>query len=137
MPTIRYFDTSKVKSEFVELEVKYTKREFGGYYVCRADNGRQLGWVFKQSEFGAKPGSWDAYPSSSAFRGDSLDDEGDLLDHVDEWVVGTIGQARRVASEFESRADAAQQLLYYLADNRATALTGESSYYCTPWKSRA
>lgn len=124
-------DYRALKVALLSVDVKFTRRDCGGWYVTRRDNGRHLGWVVLNTWTDPKRATWESYPSSSAFRGESLADEGDLLDHVDSFVVGGIVHARRVAVD-ETRQEAAHSLLAYLVRNVATAVTGQRSPYCTP-----
>ena len=134
MPTLSVYDFAAAKLAKVSLDVRFTKRHYGGYYVVRADNGRKLGWVYHNENF--DEGKWSSYVSVEAFCGSSLEDTGDLLDHVDEMIVGTLGHAHRTGRD-SPRQEAAESLLTHLFRYRATAVTGEASYYCTPWKSRS
>ncbi|MBF9135278.1 hypothetical protein I0C86_41240 [Plantactinospora sp. S1510] len=61
--------------------IRFTRREWGGWHVVRADNGRGLGWAVRE-EFGEYAGQWLAYVGSDAFRGTGPDDLGHVLDAV-------------------------------------------------------
>src|SRR5262249_11386347 len=68
-----------------DLEVRFTRRSWGGWNVVRADNGRQLGWLFKTNDSKI----WEARVNHSVFRGDNIDDEGYLLDEVPTWLTNS------------------------------------------------
>ena len=77
----------------VTLDVRLTRRELGGWNVVRADNGRPLGWLARDSD-GSSP--WEARICASAFRGDGpgADDTGHVLDKVPHHLYGGIDEIR-------------------------------------------
>jgi hypothetical protein len=127
--TVANFLTQRLT--YTTVEIRFERRDYGGWYLVRADNQRKLGWLYRSTT----ERKWTAYVSASAFRGSSLDDEGDVLDTVDPWVAGTIAEARLVGTD-SSRTDAAESLVAYLVNHAATAITGEPSHYCTTYASR-
>lgn len=106
----------------VKLEVRFTKRSWGGWNVVRADNGRELGWLAKGKFDNGKP-CWNAYIDIAAFRGAGKDDEGYVLDEVPLRLARyqTEIKAEAIAYE-ETREEGACEIFQHLYRNEAPAV---------------
>lgn len=106
------------------LRIAYRRdSEAGGrWIVCRADNGRRLGWLCPSVD---RAGTWDAWVDQDAFRGTGPDDRGDILDDVTGYLylAYTDGTARQrpVWVGGATRDDAAQEIFRHLVRDRAPA----------------
>lgn len=105
----------------VEVEVRFKRREWrDGWEVRRADNGRLLGWLCRDRENKV----WQARVPESAFRGDGVNDEGNLLDEV----PGYLTNANSTRDGFmpvgadRTREWAARELLAWLVRYHAPAV---------------
>lgn len=105
-----------------ELQIRYTRREFGGWYVTRLDNGRILGWVVRNPD---NPKSWDARLNPGAFRGTGPDDEGDILDEVSPYLFNGSDNltSRPISVGCKTQLDGADAILYQLIRDNAPAVT--------------
>jgi hypothetical protein len=114
------------------IEVVFRKRLSGGWYVNRADNGRQLGWLCKED------GGWSARITSRAFCGTGPDDTGASLDSV------PLHLFRGGNSEFESRSIGIEQdrtyaahlIVNHLVDQGAPAVGFGAHYAVRRWEDR-
>lgn len=115
-------DNGKLDFPEYTLEVKFTKRQYGGWCVVRADNGRLLGWLCKGKYDNGKP-CWNAYVSSTAFLGADKDDGGDILDEVPERLFDGKDQftSNPIAYE-DNRQYAAEAIFRHLFRNQAPAV---------------
>ncbi|MFY1595538.1 hypothetical protein [Micromonospora sp. WMMD737] len=107
----------------VVLLVRFTRRKWGGWYVVRADNGRDLGWADRVTA-GEHAGLWSARVCSSAFRGRGPDDTGDLLDRVEPRLHrGEHGRpfVSRAIDYADTRAQAAWSIVAHLVREHAPA----------------
>jgi hypothetical protein len=100
-----------------EIDVRFTKRGYGGWLIKRADNGRTLGWVTR-----VDGRMWDAHVSASAFRGETIDDEGDVLDSVPGYLFNGEGLSSRSIAVCATREDAAYEVVTWLRRKQAPAL---------------
>ena len=118
----------------ITVEIAYRKRSYGGWLVVRADNGRELGWLTTR---GGSSG-WSAHVSSVAFRGDTIDDTGDILDNVPQRLFHGEDSFRSVEIGWpqETREQAAEYLVRWLAKERATALGYGRHPEVTRWEDR-
>ena len=118
----------------ITVEIAYRKREYGGWHVVRADNGRQLGWL--TTRVGSS--GWSAHVDSAAFRGDTVNDTGDLLDDVPLYLFNGEDsvRSREIGWPERTREDAAEQLVAWLARKRATALGYGRHPEVTRWEDR-
>jgi hypothetical protein len=117
----------------VDLLVIFRKREWGGWYVTRADNGRHLGWLCLDRETGL----WEARMSESAYRGTGTDDQGDILDTVPAYLThsnsdGTV----RPCGCGSTRMEAAEELLSRLLRHHASAVGYGAHYDVKRWADR-
>lgn len=104
------------------LLVRFTKRREGGWYVVRADNGRILGWMTKET-FGEYKGQWAAHVARTAFLGRDVDDEGDMMDQVPlRLFFGKDQFHSAVLGHNDDRYHAAYGIVLHLAHEGATAL---------------
>jgi hypothetical protein len=112
--------------------VRYKARIFGsgahrfrqGWYVVRADNGRQLGWICRE-ERGDHKGTWSIRVCDSAFKGDSVDDPGNALDRVPHHLYNGVDDGAGSANPIgyaHDRADAAAEIVARLVQRRAPAV---------------
>lgn len=106
-----------------EHEVRFTRRGSGGWFVVRADNGRHLGWLYSNRSDHPKP-VWEARVPSGAFRGETIDDEGNILDAVPTYLTNSDNQMTgfRPVGFGSTREEATSELLYHLHQNHAPAL---------------
>ena len=120
-----------------EMDVTYRKRGYGGWYVTRADNGRQLGWLCRTTGTASGMPLWAARISESAFRGTGPGDEGDVLDTVPphlsssntDGTVDAIGYGR-------TRQVAAEELLSELLRRHAPAVGYPAHHQVRRWADR-
>jgi len=114
------------------VEITYRKRSWGGWRVVRADNGRELGWLTRNDD------GWSAHVASSAFRGDTIDDEGDCLDDVPLCLFNGENALAAMAIGWPQakREDAVEGLIRWLANERATALGFGPHHLVTKWADR-
>lgn len=135
MNTVQYYGTDR---SFHELPIKFKlNRRLDRWEVRRADNNRSLGWVGRPHQYETKtiPNSgWTAHVDSSAFRGDSADNLGNFLDEVPGWLHngGDHGYTSRSITEANTRQEAAEALVDFLARKEAPAL----GYGRNPWVKR-
>lgn len=140
------FDREAGRYPEFSVEVRFTTRTFtgtdgakvkiGGYNVVRADNGRNLGWVTKSED-----GTWAARVAQGAFRGEGIDDQGDVLDSVDDYAInmerahvnGALPGQRPVSID-SSRAYAAEGVVRWLLARRAPALGFGRHYAVKRWE---
>lgn len=123
------------RGDFVEFEVRFTKREWGGWVVRRADNGRELGWMYRSTD----EKTWTSYVSDEAFRGSGKDDKGDILDRVPAYLSRRLGESFRhdpVAVGCTTRVCAAAEILDWLDREHAPAMGYGPHYMVAPWESR-
>jgi len=136
--TVVTFDWHHGSGQFsaVTVEIVYRKRQWGGWEVKRADNGRDLGWVVQPY----KEKTWDAHVTSAAFRGTGPDDEGNLLDDVSAYlyngVTGRPAECHAVAEGCRGRDEAAQEMIRHLYAKSAPAVGFGPHYLVRPWASR-
>lgn len=126
-----YTDAAGSGYREVEVEVRFTKRAYGGWLVRRADNGRELGWLVRDGKL------WQARVSASAFRGQDVDDYGDVLDDVPLYLFNGKSrlEAWPIVSDAATREDAAHDLLWHLHRHHATALGYGPHPAVTPYRS--
>jgi hypothetical protein len=114
------------------IEIKFVKRTYGGYRIVRADNGRDLGWV--------TPGDtskWQGYVASSAFRGISADDEGDILDDVPLHLFnGRDAVSANPSAHGRTREEVADEIVYRLVREHAPAVGFGAHFGVTPYRPR-
>jgi hypothetical protein len=124
------------------LRITYKRSEVVSdrWVVCRADNGRRLGWLSPNLDY---PGTWNAYVDEDAFRGTGPDDRGDLLDRVGGFYVEAYsdgsGRQRPITEGAANREDAATAIFTHLVRHRAPAAgfhQPEGHYGVTTWASR-
>lgn len=116
--TVIQFRDYDAKQEVV-YQVRYVKREYGGWTLVRADNGRHLGWLVKS--YGTE--DWSAHVNASAFKGTGPDDEGHLLDKVDTHLFNGKSQCVSESIGLDSKRDqAAELIIRRLHEKRAPAL---------------
>lgn len=127
--TVIQFHDYDAKQEIV-YQVRYVKREYGGWTLVRADNGRHLGWVAKR--YGTS--DWSAHVDPTAFKGTGPDDEGDLLDKVDLHLFNGESQlASRSIGVESKRDDAAEMIIRRLHERHAPALGFGQHYGVRRW----
>lgn len=103
---------------------RFRRREWGGWDVVRADNGRLLGWTVRNDTPGDEcKGLWSAHVNSSAFRGGDLDDAGDLMDSVPLHLFHGSApfESKNIGYQF-TRERAAEAIIGYLVSGRAPAV---------------
>jgi hypothetical protein len=116
-------------------EIRFAKRDLGGWHVVLASNGRLLGWVVPARH---GPGGWEARIHAEAFRGTGPGDTGSTMDDVpDDLFAGTGPASCRAVGYEKDRADAAQVIVQWLYDHSAPAAGFGPHYrvkaYVTPW----
>lgn len=111
-------DYSTPGCPYVAVFVSFTRRSLGGWYVTRTDNGRVLGWIVKTA------GRWHSMISASAFRGDGLDQSGDLMDRVPGHLHHSPdGTERSGTHEVDTtREEAARSIVTWLVREHAPAV---------------
>jgi hypothetical protein len=115
-------DTDAHPMREVAVLIRFTKREYGGWHVVRADNGRVLGWVVKV-EYGEYAGEWSAHVSATAFRGDGPDFDGSVLDRVPSYLHnGNPDGGSRTISYDRQRVYAASSIVHHLVRYHAPAV---------------
>jgi hypothetical protein len=78
--TVRAFNPHKWgEAQYVEVPVRWKRREWGGWALVHAETGRHLGWIVRNPD---DRRAWDVRLASQAFRGDNNGDIGDVLDVV-------------------------------------------------------
>ena len=106
--------------EKITVSTRWKKRQWGGWNLVEARTGRVLGWITRSLD---EPGIWEYRICSGAFRGDGIDDQGDVMDRVDPWLYKgnseggslRLGTARR-------RWDAAHGIVWHLVQHHAPAV---------------
>ncbi len=126
-------DRDQHPNRHIGVLIRYTNRSIGGYNVVRSDNGRQLGWVVNSDlRTGRRPPyPWSAHVDPSAFRGDTLDDTGDLLDQVPGDFYGAPYGRLDLCPPIDQcacRDDAASSIVWRLVAKHATAVTGSVNH---------
>jgi hypothetical protein len=117
----------------ITVEIRYRKRSLGGWDVVRADNGRQLGWLYK----GYGEDVWSAYVSSAAFRGASADDTGDSLDYVPLYLFNGRSEIQSNRIGVDAKRDLAAELIVrHLVDKGAPAAGFDAHYDVRRWADR-
>lgn len=115
------FDTAP--SREVVVLFRFRRREYGGWNVVRADNGRLLGWTVRNDLDGEYKGLWSAHVNPTAFRGGDLDDEGDLLDRVPEHLFRGYAPFKSKNIGYQLTRDrAAETIIGYLVSGHAPAV---------------
>jgi hypothetical protein len=109
----------------VTIEIRYRKRSYGGWDVVRADNGRLLGWLYQ----GHGERDWDAYVSSSAFRGASADDTGHSLDYVPFYLFNGRSEAESNRIGLDSKRDGAAELIVHRLVDKGAPAAGFGAHY--------
>lgn len=101
------------------FDVRYSKREFGGWIVRLNDNDRELGWLTRSPD-GER---WEARVSSVAFRGQYPGDTGYVLDDVPTYLHNGSDRfsSRKIADE-TTRREAAVEILWHLVRHEAPAV---------------
>lgn len=126
-------DDGKLDFPEVKLEIRFTKREYGGWNVVRADNGRLLGWLCKGKFDDGKP-CWNAYLSSTAFQGDGPDDKGYVLDEVPLHLFRGKNEFTSECITWEdTREWAATEIFRHLFRNQAPAVGFGRHYAVKRW----
>lgn len=123
--------TLEIDSNGIEtVDVKFTKRTYGGWIVRRADNNRPLGWLTRDET------GWEARLDSSAFRGTGKDDLGDVLDDVPGWLHNgeANGLVSRSIGTFPNREEAAWEICWRLIRNEAPAMGFGPHYAVKTWR---
>lgn len=106
----------------VKVPVRWKRREWGGWDLVHAETGRVLGWIVRNSNH---PRKWDVRLCSSAFRGESMADRGDVLDRVPPRLYdGTSADSfiSLIHSTVSDRWDAAFNIVWTLVNRRAPAV---------------
>lgn len=106
----------------IEVPVRWQRRSFGGWQLIHAKTGRVLGWIVRNSE---DRRLWDVRVCSTAFRGGSATDNGDVLDRVPSYLYGGDPHNSLVSftiATYRNRADAAYQIVYRLVKYAAPAV---------------
>lgn len=118
------------------LSISFTPREFGGWDVSRAHDGRLLGWLIYDPLKPVKT-RWEARTHDGAFRGDGLDgtaNEGHPLDEVPSHLTSRRELFRYDPVGFgRSRTDATYQLVYWLCRHAAPAVGFGPHPKVRPW----
>jgi hypothetical protein len=113
------------KSVQVTTEIAYRKREYGGWNVHLAANGRLIGWVtpnHHDRDYNRVVG-WSAHIAASAFRGSGPDDEGHVMDEVPAYLYGGTGSGGSgTIATGRNRDEAVSEMLYRLHEKHAPAL---------------
>lgn len=123
MPTIEYYDFDLREIRTIELRYRRDERMPDRWNVRRADNDRLLGWVYPPRAGNDK--AWTAHVASGAFRGDDVNDEGDILDHVPAYLYnGSEAETFKcpTITRSGSRYDAVIELLSWLLRKHAPAM---------------
>jgi hypothetical protein len=124
----------------VTFEVTYRKRDLTGWHVHLAGNGRLLGWVVPPNEYGTSKEGWSAFATDEPFRGTGPDD----LGHYNDVVPGDLFNESTTqrfhhnpVGSGSTRDDAATELLRWLVDHGAPAVTDGPHWrvkpYDDPW----
>jgi hypothetical protein len=109
-----------------------------GWFVVRADNGRELGWLCKQDD-GEHKGLWSIRVCVSAFRGDGPDDDGNVMDRVPHHLYNGTADGSSSAHAIgyaRDRTEAAAEIVARLVQRRAPAVGYGPRYDVTVYHSR-
>lgn len=140
METIEVCNMNHRASEPLNLtfDVRWKRREWGGWLLVEAKTGRTLGWIVR-SDYKNPRSDWEMRIASEAFRGSGPDDQGDLLDKVPAYLYrgkpgeplscDPIGTAR-------DRWQAAYLMLTHLVRHRAPAVGFGAHYEVIRWVSK-
>ncbi|WP_431728531.1 hypothetical protein [Verrucosispora sp. TAA-831] len=118
--------------------VRFKRRQWGGWSIVRADNGRLLGWTDKVTS-GEHGGRWSAHVTSNAFRGDGPDNEGELLDTVQYRLYNGDPNNSLVSNPIDygdRRMDAAEAIVQHLVEMHAPAVGYPRHYGVTVHRTR-
>lgn len=107
--------------EKITISTRWKRREWGGWNLVEASTGRVLGWITRSLD---EPNIWEYRVASGAFRGDGIDDQGDVMDKVDPWLFnGTPdGTGSRRIGTARTRWDAAHGIVWHLVQRHAPAV---------------
>lgn len=125
MPTIEYRDFHGSETLVKTIDVRYTRRDWGGWHICRADNGRVLGWAVKSMD----GKEWHGYVADGPFRGDDANDEGDVMDRVPETLTRRGNGWDTMTGT--TRLDIAEGIVSWLCRQKAPALGFGRHYLVT------
>lgn len=107
------------------LDVRYARREYGGWLIRRADNGRLLGWAVKSTD----GKEWHGYVADDPFRGDDVNDEGYYLDDVPGYLTKRGDGWHTITGD--TRAEVAETIISCLCREKAPALGFGRHYLVT------
>jgi len=115
------FNHRSGQPEKITVSTRWKKRSYGGWTLVEATTGRALGWITRNFE---DPTIWEYRICSGAFRGDGIDDEGDVMDKVDPWLFkgASDGIGSRCLGTARDRWSAAHNITWHLVQHHAPAV---------------
>jgi len=122
----------------INIDVRWTRREHGGWNLVEHTTGRKLGWITR-ADWKNPKSVWQVRIASGAFQGSSKQDQGYFMDHVPHWLYRGDPHNAFVSNVLCTAPDrwyAAYSIVQHLVWHRAPAVGFGAHFEVTPSKFR-